>query len=51
MNEARELLLKTNLKISQIAQKVGYQNYPYFIKLFRQEMGIPPEEYRQKYYN
>lgn len=51
MNEAKKLLITTNLKVSEIGEKVGYHNYPYFVKTFRKETGLPPEKYRQKYFN
>ncbi|WP_344913832.1 AraC family transcriptional regulator, partial [Amphibacillus indicireducens] len=50
MSEAKNLLINTNLKVSLIGMKVGYENYPYFVKTFRKETGLPPEKYRQQYF-
>lgn len=46
MEKARELLLHTNLPIADIATRSGYYNANYFSKLFRQETGLTPNEYR-----
>lgn len=40
------LLLDTNLKINEIAAKVGFTSASYFITKFRQQMGISPIKYR-----
>ena len=47
MEKARELLLGTNMKISDICRMVGYSNLSYFCKAFRNEYGITPEKYRE----
>lgn len=43
---AQHLLLTTNLSVGEIAKQVGYGNANYFSKLFRQETGYAPNEYR-----
>lgn len=43
---ARDLLLRTNLSIADIAERVGCSNANYFSKLFRRETGCTPNEYR-----
>jgi two-component system response regulator YesN len=42
------LFLKENpsMKISQIAEMVGYQDMKYFSKVFKKTTGITPQEYR-----
>lgn len=40
------LLLDTNLKINEIASKVGFTSASYYITKFRQQMGISPIKYR-----
>lgn len=47
MEEACALLMKTNLPIAGIAEKVGYYSANYFAKLFKKEMGMTPIEYRE----
>lgn len=47
-----KLLLKNNeIKISEIAEKVGYKDYYYFSKIFKKLVGIPPLKYKQLSYN
>lgn len=45
MEKARELLLETNMKISEICEKTGYSNLSYFCRSFRNEYGKTPEQY------
>lgn len=47
MEKARELLLTTNIKISDISQEVGYSYVSYFIRIFQEEYNMSPETYRQ----
>jgi two-component system response regulator YesN len=44
---ARHLLETTQHSVYTIANKVGYTNYSYFSKLFKQEVGLPPNEYKK----
>jgi len=46
MEKAAWLLRHTNDKIYQICTQIGYQNPPYFIKLFRKHFAQTPQEYR-----
>ena len=46
MNKARELLLDTNMKVSEICEKVGYTNLSYFCKSFQDEFGVTPDKFR-----
>ena len=41
----------SDLKIKEIAFRLGYYDPFHFSNAFRQEMGITPKEYRKKYYN
>ncbi len=47
ISEAQLLLHSTDLKIREVARKVGYQNSNYFSTLFTREVGITPEKYRE----
>lgn len=40
------LLKETNLAITDIAEKTGYQDYFYFAKVFKKKIGQTPTEYR-----
>lgn len=46
IEKARELLLTTNMKISDIGKAIGYSNIPYFCRIFQEERGQSPEKYR-----
>ncbi|MBP1736378.1 MAG: two component transcriptional regulator, AraC family [Oscillospiraceae bacterium] len=46
---AKGLLRKSNLSVSQVAEQVGYRDIKYFRKIFLQEVGIKPSEYRRLY--
>lgn len=47
MEHAKTLLRSTNLSVSAIAQRVGYQSDNSFIRAFRQRHGVPPGIWRQ----
>lgn len=47
MEKAQELLLNTNMKVTDISQTVGYPNTSYFCKSFQQLFGATPERFRQ----
>ncbi len=47
MNEAINLLMRTNLKVYEIADKVGYKDVDYFISRFIIKTGCTPTKYRK----
>lgn len=49
MQQAFGLLANTSLPVGQVAQQVGYENYSYFLTLFRRVSGKTPSQYREKY--
>ena len=48
LTKSKELLLGTNLKIIDIAQKCGFSTSSYFIVQFKNEFGCTPAEFRSK---
>lgn len=44
---AKELLLKTEYPVNQVADTVGYANYSYFTKIFRRSVGVSPKKFRE----
>ncbi len=46
MTRAREMLRATDQKILEIAASVGYDSPSHFAKIFREETGVGPREYR-----
>ena len=49
MQRAKELLLDSELKVYEISHMVGYFDNKHFGKLFKEESGLTPTEYRQKH--
>ena len=48
ISQAKRLLKGTDEKIYAIAQQVGYNDPKYFNRVFKEEMGMSPGDYRQK---
>jgi len=51
LSKAKELLRTTDVKNSQIAREVGYNDSHYFSYIFKKNIGITPTEYRTQYQN
>lgn len=49
MNHAMDYLLHTPMKISEIAEAVGYDSVDHFSRTFRKVYGMPPLEYRKRH--
>ncbi|WP_163538207.1 response regulator [Gracilibacillus sp. YIM 98692] len=47
MTLGKELLLNTNHRVREIAEKVGYEA-PYFIRYFKKKNGVTPQQFREK---
>ena len=47
IHAAKELLSDTKTPISQVASEVGYDNYSYFTKIFKEKTGYSPGDYRK----
>jgi AraC family transcriptional activator of pobA len=46
--EAKNLLIGANLTVAQIAYQLGFENPPYFSRLFRKQTGISPLAFRNQ---
>ena len=46
MELAKNYLTKSNMSISDVAMMVGYNNFSYFSKTFKDYTGKTPNEYR-----
>jgi AraC-like DNA-binding protein len=44
--EAKRLLIHNDLTISQVAEQLGYEDYSYFIRIFRKKAGVSPKEFQ-----
>ncbi|RED63861.1 response regulator transcription factor [Cohnella lupini] len=51
METAGVLLSSSEIKIYELAGRLGFQNPPYFSKLFKQYYGMTPQEYRDRHYS
>jgi AraC family transcriptional activator of pobA len=51
ISEAKNLLVEGEQSISEIAYKLGFENPPYFSRLFRKETGVSPKEYKNNSMN
>lgn len=47
LTKAKELLIGTQLKQYEIAEKVGYTDAKYFARVFKECVGMSPAEYRK----
>ncbi|MBC9795503.1 AraC family transcriptional regulator [Sinomicrobium weinanense] len=49
MLEAKRLLVHSPNAFSDIARQLGYEDYAYFSRLFKQKTGLTPSEFVKKY--
>jgi AraC family transcriptional activator of pobA len=47
MSEAKNLLTTSDTSVSEIAYTLGFENLPYFSRLFKKEVGITPGQYKK----
>lgn len=47
ISKAKELLAHTNTNIQDIYKESGFYSKPTFFRVFKQEVGVTPSEYRQ----
>ena len=47
MERAKELLRDTDRSVSAVAEAVGFRNFSYFSKMFRQICGVSPSNFRK----
>lgn len=46
VERTKELLLQTTLSVSQVGETSGFNDYFYFIKTFKKEVGCTPSQFR-----
>ena len=51
LNLIKDLILNTNYSISEITDKAGLSSKSYLSKIFREEYGTSPSDYRKHYLN
>ena len=47
ITKAKELLIGSNMKVCEVAEKIGYSDAKYFSRVFRDSTGQLPAEYRK----
>lgn len=48
LEAAQELMLDSDMKIAEIAERIGYPDLNYFSYFFKKNYGLSPREYRNK---
>lgn len=48
MEHAKQLLSGTSLPLKEICERIGYNDYFYFDKVFKKNIGCTPSEYRRR---
>ncbi|MFM1655604.1 response regulator [Brevibacillus sp. B_LB10_24] len=48
IEKAKELIAQTDLKIWEVAERVGFNDPKYFTKMFKRSMGISPRRFKNK---
>jgi AraC-like DNA-binding protein len=51
ISEAKNMLVAGERSVSEIAYQLGFENPPYFSRLFKKEVGISPKEYKNQLLN
>lgn len=49
LSMAKNLLISSNLPLSEISEMIGYDNPLYFSRLFKKHSGITPSDYRKQF--
>jgi AraC family transcriptional activator of pobA len=44
--EAKRMLMNKNLTVNEVATKLGYDDYSYFVRLFKKNTGMTPKTFR-----
>ncbi|MCI0707282.1 MAG: helix-turn-helix domain-containing protein [Ignavibacteriae bacterium] len=48
ISEAKNMLVVGDRSVSEIAYQLGFENPPYFSRLFKKEVGMSPREYKNQ---
>ncbi|GGD51041.1 helix-turn-helix transcriptional regulator [Paenibacillus nasutitermitis] len=49
VEQAKRMLIHSNLSIGRIAEETGFGSFPYFIRCFSRSTGFKPKEFRMRY--
>ena len=50
IDEAKNLLISTNNTVAETAYQLGFENPPYFSRLFKKEVGLTPIAYKEQFF-
>jgi two-component system response regulator YesN len=48
VEQARRMLRDPDVRVSDVAEAVGFDNFSYFTTIFKKETGMTPQEYRRE---
>ncbi|MEE1047251.1 MAG: PocR ligand-binding domain-containing protein [Clostridia bacterium] len=48
LEKSCRLLTETNLSVNNIAETVGFNDYNYFLKIFKKEYGVTPKQFKKQ---
>ncbi|PZF74737.1 helix-turn-helix domain-containing protein [Taibaiella soli] len=51
INEAKNLLKQDRNNVSEVAYTLGFENLPYFSRLFKKEVGVSPNQFKKQLAN
>jgi AraC-like DNA-binding protein len=51
VNEAKNMLIGEDQNVSEIAYTLGFENLPYFSRLFKKEVGVSPNQFKKQLVN
>lgn len=51
VKEAKNRLIGQELSVSEIAYELGFENLPYFSRLFKKETGVSPNQFKKQLVN
>jgi AraC family transcriptional activator of pobA len=51
ITEAKNLLKASDNTVSETAYKLGFENLPYFSRLFKKEVGVTPIQFKKQFLN
>ena len=49
--EAKNMLVAGERSVADIAYQLGFENPPYFSRMFKKEVGVSPKEYKSQLLN
>lgn len=51
ISEAKNMLAGDDYRVSEIAYNLGFENLPYFSRLFKKEVGVSPNQFKKQMVN